>query len=619
MATSSPFGSHSKPSTLSTEEFGLLHRFPKPLRPVWPLVVVTVAVMAMAAGCDRSGGSAMSVLTAPVKKGDLLVTVTEDGNVESAVNIDIKCGVAGGTSILWIVEDGKEVKKGEKLVELDASALEEQINQQKITFEKARAAKIQAEKDWEASKIAVNEYLEGTFVKELQDADAQITIALENLRSSENALEHSERMYRKGYISSLDLESQKFSVQRAQLELDSARTSKDVLTKYTKEKMMQELESTRDSAEAQMRSEDASFALEESRLKRLEAQMKECLIMAPASGMVVYANQQQGRMGGSQQPQIEEGAAVRERQTILRLPDLAQMQVKVNVHESKIEALGDAMRRAQSEGRLVPARVRIQDRSFVGSLSSIANQPEPTSWFSGNIKEYATIIAIDGTAEGLRPGMTAECNVLVNELKDILFMPVAAVVEQRGEYLCWVQNGDKIEKRPLVLGDTNDQFVEIKDGVAEGENVILNPRTVVEEARGIREEVEKTDDTKFGDRSGGGKNKGGKRGPAGKGGPGGPPAEAGPPGASGPGGSDAGKQGAGGAPTGGRPGGGSGRSMDLTRFDKDKDGKISKDEAPSQMVSFFDQMDTDGDGFIDKAEIDALRKRFGGGGGGPPQ
>jgi HlyD family secretion protein len=268
---------------------------------------------------------------------------------------------------------------------------------------------------------------------------------------------------------------------------------------------------------------------------------------------------------------------------------------------------------------LVPARVRIQDRSFVGSLSSIANQPEPTSWFSGNIKEYATIIAIDGTAEGLRPGMTAECNVLVNELKDILFMPVAAVVEQRGEYLCWVQNGDKIEKRPLVLGDTNDQFVEIKDGVAEGENVILNPRTVVEEARGIREEVEKTDDTKFGDRSGGGKNKGGKRGPAGKGGPGGPPAEAGPPGASGPGGSDAGKQGAGGAPTGGRPGGGSGRSMDLMKFDKDKDGKISKDEVPSQMASFFDQMDTDGDGFIDKAEIDALRKRFGGGGGGPPQ
>ena len=41
-----------------------------------------------------------------VERGDLLVTVTEDGNLESASNIEIKCQVAGGSSILWIVDDG---------------------------------------------------------------------------------------------------------------------------------------------------------------------------------------------------------------------------------------------------------------------------------------------------------------------------------------------------------------------------------------------------------------------------------------------------------------------------------------------------------------------------------
>jgi multidrug efflux pump subunit AcrA (membrane-fusion protein) len=208
------------------------------------------------------------ILTAPVTRGDLIVTVVEDGNLESAVNIDIKCEVAGGSSILWIVEDGTEVKEGEKIVELDASTLEESINQQRITYEKARAAMIQAEKNYAAAKLAVDEYLQGTFVQAVQDQDAQITIAEENLRSAQNALEHSERMFRKGYISALDLESQKFSVQRAQLELDSARTAKEVLVKFTKEKMLQELQSARDSAEAQMRSETASFELEESRLKR---------------------------------------------------------------------------------------------------------------------------------------------------------------------------------------------------------------------------------------------------------------------------------------------------------------------------------------------------------------
>jgi len=146
----------------------------------------------------RSTDVLSDVLRATVRRGDLMVTVIEDGNLESAVNIDIKCEVAGGTAILWIVDDGTEVKEGEKLVELDSSTLEEQINTQRIAFEKARAAKIQAEKDFAAAKLAVDEYLQGTFVKELQTQEAQVTIAMENLRTSENTLNHSERMFRKG-------------------------------------------------------------------------------------------------------------------------------------------------------------------------------------------------------------------------------------------------------------------------------------------------------------------------------------------------------------------------------------------------------------------------------------
>ena len=274
--------------------------------------------------------------TAVAQRGELLVLLKAEGNLESAVNIDLKCEITGGSAILSIVEDGDQVKKGDKLVELDSSTIEEQINTQRIAYEKARATTIQAEKDLAAAKIAVDEYLQGTFVQSSLDADNKITIASENLRSAQNTLEHSQRMFRKGYISSLDLASQTFSVQRAQLELDSANTAKNVLANYTKEKMLQELASKRDSAEALMNSEKATLALEESRLKRLEAQIEKCVLYAPADGMVVYANEQDHH-GQSQQAQIEEGAAVRERQTILRLPDLAQMQVKVNVHESSVE------------------------------------------------------------------------------------------------------------------------------------------------------------------------------------------------------------------------------------------------------------------------------------------
>jgi HlyD family secretion protein len=548
-----------------------------------------------------------AAMTHTVQSGEMLVTVTEDGNVESARNVEIKCQVAGGSAILTIVRDGSEVKQGDKLVELDASALEDQINAQKITFEKARSAMVQAEKDYQVAEISVKEYQQGTYKIEIQGAEAQITIALENLRTSQNVLQHSQRMFRKGYISSLELEGQQFSVQRSQLELDSARTAKDVLENFTKLKMMEDLESKVETAKAKMESEKAAFALEESRLKRLEDQKVLCVITAPQDGMVVYANEQAGGMrGGQQGPMIEEGATVRERQTILRLPDLSQMQVKVNVHETKVEQLRIGMR----------ARIRILDRELQGAVSSIANQPEPTSFFSASVKEYGTIVKIDGQPAGLRPGMTSEVEILVAHLKDVLTLPVAAVVEQRGKYFCWVTTaGGQTERRSLVLGLNNDQFVEVKDGVAAGDKVLLNPRAVVPEARVSEEEAEPTNvGEQFGEsKPTAGPAAGPERG-AFK-----PPAEAGgqPPG--GPNGGGA----PGGPPAG--PGGSRSGGFDLMQLDADGDGKVSKQEAPERMQEGFDAMDTNKDGALDQSEINALREKMrakfradGGPGGGPP-
>jgi collagen type III alpha len=60
-------------------------------------------------------------------------------------------------------------------------------------------------------------------------------------------------------------------------------------------------------------------------------------------------------------------------------------------------------------------------------------------------------------------------------------------------------------------------------------------------------------------------------------------------------------------PDGGGPSGG---RFDPMQFDSDGDGKVSKAEAPEQMQSFFDRLDTNSDGFIDAEEIAAMRRRF---------
>ncbi len=552
------------------------------------LGLLSAAVWGSGQYLDRlSSRKRESVFTHTVIPGELLVTVTEDGNVESASNLEMKCQVAGGSSILWIVPDGSTVKAGDKLVELDTAALDEQINTQRIAYEKARSAKIQAEKNYEVAKLSVREYIEGTYKQLIQDAEALITIAMENLRSAQNSLEHAERMFRKGYVSSLELEGQRFSVARANLELDSARTAKAVLVDFTKVKTLQELESLRDTAEAQMNSEKSSFDLEEARLKRLESQIAQCTITANQDGMVVYANESGGRFG-QQQASVEEGAAVRERQTILRLPDLTKMQVKVNVHESKVEQMKPGMR----------ARIRILDREMTGTVTTIANQPEPSGWFSANVKEYATIVRIDGQPEGLRPGMTAEVEILVAHLTDALSLPVASVVEQKGNFFCWVVTPEGYTKRPIVVGASNDQFIEVKEGLVAEEEVLLNPRAVVAEARATLEEAQ--DEAvnvkeRFGEATS-------------------PPIGVGAPfGAEGP-------RAAGGSPeAGGNAGGGRPRGGNLMQFDTDKDGKVSREEAPEPMRERFDMMDTDGDGFIDSSDLEKMRQQFpsGGGPGGP--
>jgi HlyD family secretion protein len=538
---------------------------------------LTLTLLAVAAGglaFFSLGSSVLStttatgtILTERARRTDLIVSITEDGTLESAHNLDIKCEVQGGSTILWIIPDGTEAHKGDELVRLDSAGIQEKIDLQRITYEKAKALKIEAEKTYESAKIAVQEYIEGMFVQNLQTLQVTATVAKENLESARNNLQFTNRMHRKGYVTTLQRDAQAFAVQRAQLDLEVADKAIEVLEKFTKPKTVVGLESLRDSAEAKMASEEAAFRLEEDRLKKLEVELEKCVITAPADGMVVYANQNEGRRG-SETVGIEEGALVRERQTLIQLPDLSHMQVKSTVHESKI----DSMQRGQR------ARIKVQDREFQGIVTSVANQPEPSNYFSGNVKEYACVVAIESDPAGLRPGLTAAVEILVANLPNVLSVPVQSVVEKKGHFYCWVSGAGGIEKREVQLGMGNNTRIQIKDGLQEGELVLLNPRNNIAEAR--EDDHSEDEAVNVNDRFGGDK-------------PANLPAI----------GAGAGRA------TGGAPGKGAG-TLDLKSIDTDSDGKISQDEAPGRMKENFSSLDTDGDGFIDAKELAAVRRKM---------
>jgi HlyD family secretion protein len=421
------------------------------------LVALGPAVVARFRGLESGPG--VTLLGHTVERGDLLIEVTEDGSLVSDENVDIVCRVAGGGTIVWLIDDGASVTAGMELVVFDSSKLAEDVTAQKIAYEKARAANIQAEKDYAAAKIAVEEYTEGTFKKDLRKAESDVTFATERLQATRNSLEHGQRMFRKGYISPQQLEAQKSAVARAELDRGTAEIALDVLERFARPKMVTELASKRDAFEAKRDSERAALELEKAKLERLSAQLEKCTVRAPKDGLVIYANERRDR-----DSEIKNGAKVSEGATILRLPDLSRMRVDVEVHEARVDKIRIGM----------PARIRVQDREFTGAVSAVANRPQ-SNWMS-TAKKYVVQVRIDGEPEGLRPGFTAEVEIRVAELEDVIAVPVAAVIEQGGSYFCGVRAGDAVVRRQVTTGQGNDKFIEVTGGLAAGEVVVLNPR-----------------------------------------------------------------------------------------------------------------------------------------------
>lgn len=415
-------------------------------------------------------------LTHVLTRGDLAVTVTENGAVESSNNKEIKCLVKGGSTVLWVIETGTMVKPGDELVKLDQSQIEDKILQQKIVYENALANKITAESDVAVAKTSVTEYLEGTYQEEKSKVEKEIFEAEQALRKAELSLQSALRLTAKGVVKDLQLEGEQFAVDSARKDLELKKTRLDSLEKYNKVKTVQELQSKLRAAEAKLASYEASLSLEEARLEREKKQLENCIIRADTDGMVIFPSM----AAWKDTPDIAEGAVVREQQTLLMIPDVTQMQVKVGIHESKVDRLKVGMK----------AKVQLQELVLEGEVSEIAEVTRPAGWWTGNLVKYDTIIKLPSNSS-LKPGMSAVVDIVLAEHKNVLTLPVAAIIQgAEGTFYCWTQSADSIRKKIIRVGDTNDQFTVILDGLSEGDEVILNPLSFIEEAQEIAMQFE---------------------------------------------------------------------------------------------------------------------------------
>jgi HlyD family secretion protein len=407
-------------------------------------------------------------LTHKIQRGELSVTVTENGTVESSDNKEIKCFVKGGSTVLWVIETGTIVKPGDEVVRLDDSLIEENITRQQITVERAIANQIIAESEVDVAVTNIEEYKNGTFLEEKSAIEKEIFDAQERVKKAQLSYESAERMVSKGMFGTLQLEGEKFAVDSARKDLEMKVQRLATLETYKQKKTMQGLVSAMAAAKARLAAEDASLQLEMDRLERDKEQLKNCVITADAAGMVIFPSAAEWK----ETPDIEEGAMVREQQTLLMIPDVSKMQVKVGIHESKVDQLSIGM----------AARVQLQDLVLEGEVESVAEVTRPAGWWTGNMVKYDTVIKLESRA-GLKPGMSAVVDVVLARHPDVLKIPVAAIVEGNEGFLCWVDTGQGVQRRKLELGDSNDEFTVVNDGLIEGDLVVLNPLASIDEAQ----------------------------------------------------------------------------------------------------------------------------------------
>jgi RND family efflux transporter MFP subunit len=248
-----------------------------------------------------------------------------------------------------------------------------------------------------------------------------------------------------------------------------------VLEEFTRTKTIKELQNETERARSRELAMQSALDLEKSKQARLEKQIASCKLLAPADGTVVYANDP-NRFGGRNVPQIEEGATVRERQIIFSVPDFTRpMRVNTKIHESIVDRLRPGL----------TARVQVDafpDQTFTGVVEDVAPLPDPSSFFSSDIKVYTTHVTIEKGLPGLRPGMTARVEILVNELDNVLSVPTQAVVWYDGKDHLAVKTPDgRIDWREVTLGLSDGKMVEIKEGLKSGETVASDPAPLLSE------------------------------------------------------------------------------------------------------------------------------------------
>jgi HlyD family secretion protein len=437
-----------------------------------------------------------------VKRGDFTVTVVEGGTLGAVRETSVRNEVEGTARIIWIVPEGSFVKKGDLLVELDSAQARDQVNLQQINFERAKFAVEQAKAQFDILRSTTNsdflaaelklrfakldreKYGQGQRQVDQVEASNRVVQAEAQLFINLDTYINSTNLAAKGYETKQKVDGDRLAVLNSRNSLVVASNGIWILNQFDIPKQQDKFDSDvlqadqelqrvisqneRKMAQAQadLNAQINTLKLNEDKLQRDQKNLDSTKIYAPQDGLVVY---QVNPSPFSSESLIEGGAVVRNRQELIKLPDLSRMKVTIKVHESHVNMIRPGQ-------RAFVVLDSLPDRRFQGLVEKVAPLPDTQSrWGNPNLKVYNTEVYLSDALPNVKPGVSAKAEVIITNIADTLSVPIQAVTSLKGKPVVYLAKGAKQQPQPVDVGMFNTKFIEIAKGLRPGDRVLLSP------------------------------------------------------------------------------------------------------------------------------------------------
>lgn len=467
------------------------------------LLLGAVVLLLLATWIFRPRSSEVATSFHEVRRGSFTVSVIEGGNLSAVSEISVRSEVEGVARIIFIVPEGSYVMEGDLLVELDSAQAQDQVNQQQIAYERARFGVIQAEQTLEIqrsttnsdiraaalklqfAKLDLQKFEQGQRVVDLIEASNRLVAAQAQLTVNLETYLNTRDLAAKGYETKLREDGDRLTVLNNTNSLIVASNTLWMLRTFDHPKLFAQFQSDVRETESELErvvaqsirriaqyeadliTQSNTLALNSRKLERDKKNLDACRIYAPQDGLVVYAS---GENRWSSESLIEEGATVRNRQEIIKLPDTSRMKVTVKVHESHVNMIRPGL----------PAFVILDsmpDERFAGVVDRVGLLPDTQSrWGNPNLKVYNTDIHITDKLPDVKPGVSAKAEIIITNIDNALSIPIQAVTTLKGKQVAYRARGNtSSEPQPVETGLYNTKYVQILDGLQEGDRVLLAP------------------------------------------------------------------------------------------------------------------------------------------------